>query len=110
MKLTFTEKAIEKLESKLVNSNKWLKLKYDTEGCGCVVGGVAALWHVEKQEDDDLVLETNYRPVLVEKTKLVFFDEEMKVDIVESANCFMLKSANQIFNPRMMFVEKSEEK
>ncbi|MDF0726120.1 iron-sulfur cluster biosynthesis family protein [Cytobacillus sp. S13-E01] len=109
MKLTFTDSAIEKLKNKKMNPNKLLKLKYDTEGCGCVVSGVAALWLVNQQGSDDIVIETNYRSVLVEKSKLVFFDDDMKIDTVETANCFMLKSPNQIFNPRMTFVEKSDD-
>lgn len=108
MKLVFTERAIEKLNEKMAGKNtKYLKLKYDTEGCGCVVSGVAALWLVDEKSDGDIVLKTNDREVLIEKTKMVFFDEDMTIDIVESANCFLLKSPNQILNPRMMLSEKS---
>ncbi|MCA1030626.1 iron-sulfur cluster biosynthesis family protein [Bacillus timonensis] len=108
MKITFTNRAIEKLKLKIDdNSQKILKLKYDTEGCGCVVSGVSALWLVESKEDDDVEIKTNFVTITVEKSKQLFFDEEMTIDIVETANCFMLKSPNQILNPRMMFIEKS---
>ncbi|CAG9621563.1 iron-sulfur cluster biosynthesis family protein [Sutcliffiella rhizosphaerae] len=102
MKVTFTEKAIEKIKVKLdANHGKWLKLKYDTDGCGCVVSGVSALWVTPEKDDDDVALNTNIGPLLMEKSKLVFFDEDMTVDFVESANSFMLKCPSQILNPRM---------
>lgn len=110
MKVTFTTKAIEKLTEKIDGQTKLLKLKYDTEGCGCVVSGISALWLVNEKEDDDFQIETNFQPVLIEKSKQVFFDEAMTIDFVQTANCFQLKSPNQILNPRMMVVEKGDRK
>ncbi|MBM7621092.1 uncharacterized protein YqkB [Bacillus tianshenii] len=102
MKVTFTERAAERVKAKLENQEgKWLKLKYDTDGCGCVVSGVSALWITPEKEDDDVALETNIGPLLMEKSKLLFFDEDMTVDFVESANTYMLKCPSQILNPRM---------
>ncbi|WP_223702324.1 iron-sulfur cluster biosynthesis family protein [Sutcliffiella deserti] len=102
MKVTFTERAAQRVQAKLQNQEgKWLKLKYDTEGCGCVVSGVSALWITPDKEQDDVTLETNVGPLLMEKSKLLFFDEDMTVDFVESANTYMLKCPSQILNPRM---------
>ncbi|MFS0863455.1 iron-sulfur cluster biosynthesis family protein [Fredinandcohnia sp. 179-A 10B2 NHS] len=106
MKVTFTERAIKELESKITNQEKILKLKYDTEGCGCVVSGVTALWLVEEEDFDDVAIETNFRPLLVEKSKMVFLDENLTIDTVETANCFQLRSPNEILNPRLRFVER----
>ncbi|MBS2969517.1 iron-sulfur cluster biosynthesis family protein [Metabacillus sp. KIGAM252] len=107
MNVTFTEKAIERIAPSLSeNPEAHLKLKYDTEGCGCVVSGVAALWLVKETEEDDLKIETNFVPVYLEKTKLVFLDENMTVDFLESANTFALKSPSQMLNPRMSLVVK----
>ncbi|MGD6815644.1 iron-sulfur cluster biosynthesis family protein [Metabacillus sp. 84] len=107
MKVTFTEKAIERIEPSLTeNPEAYLKLKYDTEGCGCVVSGVAALWLVKETDEDDLKIETNFQPVYLEKTKMVFLDENMTVDFLESANTFALKSPSQMLNPRMSLVVK----
>ncbi|KZZ86171.1 MULTISPECIES: iron-sulfur cluster biosynthesis family protein [Bacillaceae] len=107
MNVTFTEKAIERIAPRLSeNPEAHLKLKYDTEGCGCVVSGVAALWLVKETEEDDLKIETNFEPVYLEKTKMVFLDENMTVDFLESANTFALKSPSQMLNPRMSLVVK----
>ncbi|GGJ79885.1 uncharacterized protein YqkB [Anoxybacillus voinovskiensis] len=106
MNITFTERAMQLLSPNI--ANKQLKLKYDTDGCGCLVDGVTALWLVDQAEEDDVVVETNYVPVLLEKSRLVFYDDNMVIDAVEGAGCFLLKSPNQILNPRMSLMKVSE--
>jgi uncharacterized protein YqkB len=107
MNITFTDRAVERIQAKWPeNSGKLLKLKYDVEGCGCVMSGVSALWIISEQEEGDVVVPTNFRPLLMEKAKQVFFDEHMTIDFAVEANSFMLKSPNQILNPRMALVDK----
>lgn len=107
MQLTFTKEAIEQLAPKLEeNKNRVLKLKYDTEGCGCVMSGVTALWLVGEQDADDVKLETNDVPLYVEKTKMVFLDDQLTISFNKTANCYMLKSPSQILNPRMSLLVK----
>jgi uncharacterized protein YqkB len=107
MQVTFTKEAIEQITPKLeANKNRVLKLKYDTEGCGCVMSGVTVLWLVTEPEEDDVKLETNAVPLFVEKTKMVFLEEQITISFNQSANCFMLKSPSQILNPRMSLLVK----
>ncbi|MGM7721292.1 iron-sulfur cluster biosynthesis family protein [uncultured Metabacillus sp.] len=107
MKLTFTKEALEQLSPKLKeNKDKVLKVKYDTEGCGCVMSGVTSLWLVDELDDDDVELATNDVPLYVEKTKMVFLDEELTITFNKTANCYMLKSPSQILNPRMSLLVK----
>jgi uncharacterized protein YqkB len=108
VEIIFTDKAIEKLKPILSHTNKQLKLKYDTDGCGCAVNGVTTLWLVEQADKDDIVVETNFVPILLEKSRLIFYDETMTIDTVESVGCFQLKSPSEIMNPRMSLVERSE--
>lgn len=105
MEITVTEKAMEKIEGKIGAAKGFLKLKYDTEGCGCVVSGVAALWLVEELDEDDREVKTNARPIYVEKSKEIYLEEELKIDFSETANCFQLKSPNQYLNPRMSLLD-----
>ncbi|MDQ0225012.1 heme biosynthesis protein HemY [Bacillus sp. 7586-K] len=107
MEVTFTKEAIAQIEPKFTeNKNRMLKLKYDTEDCGCVMCGVTALWLVEKPEEDDIRIETNGMPVYVEKTKMVFLDDKLTISFNETANCYMLKSPSQILNARMSLLIK----
>lgn len=107
MQVLFTKEAIEQLAPKLKeNQNRVLKLKYDTEGCGCVMSGVTALWLVEEQDEGDVKLETNDVSLFIEKTKMVFLDDQLTISYNSIVNCFMLKSPSQILNPRMSLLVK----
>ncbi|MBP2240768.1 uncharacterized protein YqkB [Cytobacillus eiseniae] len=108
MEIIVTEKAANKIESKLANKNGYLKLKYDTEGCGCVVSGVSALWLVNGLEVEDHEIKTNIGSIYIEKSKEVFFEESMTIDFSEKANCFQLKSPNQYLNPRMSLYDRTD--
>ncbi|MDZ5471111.1 iron-sulfur cluster biosynthesis family protein (plasmid) [Bacillus sp. 31A1R] len=107
MKITLTEQAKKKIEEKLDGGTGYLKLKYDTEGCGCVVSGVTALWFVKEVDEGDREVQTNGRSIYVEKSKEVFLDDIMTIDYSSSANCYQLKSPNQYLNPRMSFLIKT---
>jgi uncharacterized protein YqkB len=109
MNITITEIAAQKITEKISGKQGFLKLKYDIEGCGCVVSGVPTLWLVnELDEDDDTAIETNEQTVYIEKSKAVFLDEELKIDFSKDSNTFQLKSVGQYLNPRMAFVDKTK--
>lgn len=108
MKIEVTETAAERLSKRIAGKEGHLKLKYDIDGCGCVVSGVTALWLVRGLDEDDREIKTNAGSIYVEKSKEVFLDEDLKIDFSEKANCFQLKSPNQYLNPRMSFFDKTE--
>ncbi|WP_404403640.1 iron-sulfur cluster biosynthesis family protein [Jeotgalibacillus malaysiensis] len=103
MKIEITKAASEKIAEKIPSVAGYLKLKYDTEGTGCVLNGVPILWYVEQKEEEDQLIETNDRPILVEASKTVFYDKTLKIDYSESARTFQLKSPAQTINGRMSF-------
>ncbi|WP_188692497.1 iron-sulfur cluster biosynthesis family protein [Pullulanibacillus camelliae] len=106
MNITITDRANQALEELNTVENSLLKLKYETEGCGCVVSGVNELWVVTAPDVDDIFIETNGTPILVERSKRVFLDEALTVDYSDVTQMFMLKSPNQILNPRMRLLNK----
>ena len=110
MELTITDIAAEKMNERIANREGYLKLKYDTDGCGCAVNGVVVLWFVPELEADDIAIETNDRTIYVEKSKTIFFDEQMKIDFSNATNCFQLKSPEQILNGFMslLITEKTD--
>ncbi|MGD7045503.1 iron-sulfur cluster biosynthesis family protein [Jeotgalibacillus proteolyticus] len=107
MKIEITERAAEKIREKMINKNGFVKLKYDTEGTGCVMNGVPVLWYVDEAEEGDVSIETNLFPILVEKPKMVFYDKELKIDYSEGSKMFQLKSPGQTINGRMGFKNQS---
>lgn len=108
MEIIITEAATEKINERIEGREGYLKLKYDTDGCGCAVNGVVALWFVPQLDEDDKAIETNNRTVYVEKSKTVFFDEQMKIDFSKTTNCFQLKSPQQILNGYMSLIIKEK--
>lgn len=106
MNVTITNQALEKLQEKLPESSRLLKLVYDTEGCGCAVSGVASLWHVDAELPQDKVAHDGAIKLIYESRQEVFFEDQMKLDFNERDNSFSLKSNNQIYNPSMQIVEK----
>lgn len=66
------------------------------------------MWFTGEKDDDEIAIETNDRPVYVEKSKLVFFDEQMTIDFSDSMNSFQLKSPGQILNGHMRLAVKDK--
>ncbi|KON87146.1 heme biosynthesis protein HemY [Sporosarcina globispora] len=108
MEIALTELAAEKLSKRIAGKDGFLKLKYDIDGCGCVVSGVTALWLVNELDEDDREIKTNAGSIYVEKSKEVFLDDDLTIDFSEKANCYQLKSPNQYLNPRMSFIDKTK--
>lgn len=108
MEIELTADAIERIKEKTEGHNGYLKLKYDTDGCGCAVNGVTVLWFVPELDETDVAVKTNSSPIYIEKAKAVFFDDKMKIDFSKSTNCFQLKSPQQILNGHMSFLIKEK--
>ena len=108
MNITITELAVKKINKLTTGKSGFLKLIYDIDGCGCGVNGVAALLFANELEDDDEEIKTNEGSIYIEKSKEVFFDENMTIDFSEKANCFQLKSPNEYLNPRMSFYDRTK--
>ncbi|ANC77766.1 hypothetical protein ABE65_013535 [Fictibacillus phosphorivorans] len=108
MEIEFTETALERLEKKIQDSKGYLKLKHDTEGCGCVVSGVAALVLVDQIEDNDTKIETNGPDLFLEYNTAVFFAEKMTID-APAGNHFALKSPGEMLNPSMKYYDRTKQ-
>lgn len=106
MQITITEAAAVKIAEKISGRTGFLKLKYDIEGCGCAVDGVAALWFVPEVEATDIAIETNSETIYVEKSKMNFFDEQMIIDFSNGTKWFQLKSPQQILNGQLSLIIK----
>jgi uncharacterized protein YqkB len=106
MQLIITEVAEKKLTEKTEGKQGVFKIVYDTEDC-CAVNGIPMLWFVEQADEMDRRMESNGLPIYIEKTKEVFFDEQMTIDYAEARGCFQLKSRNQYFNPCMSLIDQT---
>ncbi|MEH7239302.1 iron-sulfur cluster biosynthesis family protein [Bacillus sp. JJ1562] len=69
------------------------------------MAGVPTLLFVSsKDETEDFLLETSYRPVIMEKSQMINFDDDLTIDYSNSVNSFQLKSPQQFINGRMSFI------
>ncbi|CAM4157870.1 hypothetical protein BAMA_12875 [Bacillus manliponensis] len=100
MYVTFTDAAYEKIMNTIPEETRYIKLFYDTDGCGCVVSGVINLVALCEKEERDVDIESNKFHVIADRTKLVFMDDQLTVDWHESGK-FQLKSPSQFYNPNM---------
>lgn len=106
MNITITERASKELNKKIGEQKGFLKIQNVMEGLACGAGVPTMFFVPSIDEKEDLIIETNNRPVLMEKAEMILFDEELKIDYSDSVNSFQLKSPQQIVNGRMSFVSK----
>ncbi|MGG2063870.1 iron-sulfur cluster biosynthesis family protein [Bacillus sp. S14(2024)] len=101
MNVTVTDVAYEKIKEMIPSEAKYIKLFYDTEGCGCVMSGIIDLVVVSKKDERDVEISSNKFQFIADRTKLVFMDDNLTVDFQESGGNFQLKSPSQYYNPNM---------
>lgn len=107
MNITITEKAVKVLTEKIGEQKGFLKIQNEMVGGTCGAGVPTLTFVPSIDETDDILVETNNGPVLMEKSQLIYFDEELIIDFSEAVNSFQLKSPQQIVNGRMAFVSKA---
>ncbi len=98
MKLFITAEAEKQIKKKMNTDYSIVTLKYETEGCGCAVSGIPTLELTNKEnfiEEDYSKIPTNTMDVYIEKTKLVFFDDEMKINFLPEKQTFQLSSPSE---------------
>lgn len=103
MKIIWEEASIRKIKELIGDKEGYLKFIYDTEDCGCD-DGVSTLWYIKEPEGDEAEVETNGGPLLIDKDKLIYLEEEMRISYEEDGrNTFRLTSPAGIINPYMRF-------
>lgn len=108
IRIDWSAEAAEALRAEFGLEGPVWKLVYDSEGCGCAVSGVPALWAVEAPLADDVKAEGGPVRVWYEKRHEVFFDERMRVDYDAAGRRFRLLSDGQIYTNRLAVVDRRE--
>ncbi|SEA58768.1 Uncharacterized protein YqkB [Thalassobacillus cyri] len=97
MEFTMTSEAKTKLQSLNPENKRYLRLFYDTEGCGCGVNGVPTLRWTEVRTEWDQEVKNDEFDVIVHKQQAVFFARQLRLAVVNGA--LRLSSPNEILNP-----------
>lgn len=87
----------------------YVKLIYDTDGCGCAVNGVPALWLVKERSAFDEELPNNASlPMLIDRHQTVFYEERMKLDAGAVPGSFVLSSPQQIYSTHVVCSDRRQ--
>lgn len=108
MRIEVTPSAAAKLAEHMPQgSESFIKIVYDTEGCGCAVSGVPQLWRMDEAEPTDagVACELPVRFV-IDPRQEVFFEERLKLDYSPANNGFILKSDSQIYHHALSITDK----
>lgn len=99
MFIELTDSAVNQLKRYMEQPADRIKLVYDSEGCGCAVSGVAAVWITDQEDADDVRAETNAvdLPLYYLGRQEVFFENKLRLDYREDRRAFALSSDNQIY-------------
>lgn len=108
MFIELTDSAINQLKQYIHQPADRIKLVYDSEGCGCAVSGVAAVWITDQEDDDDVRAETNAAdlPLYHLRRQEVFFEDKLRLDYREDRRAFRLSSDNQIYGTNLQPINR----
>ncbi|WP_019911105.1 iron-sulfur cluster biosynthesis family protein [Paenibacillus sp. HW567] len=88
--------ASKRLEEHLAEQSGYLKLFYDTEGCGC--NGVLVIQIVSEPNNTDIVIQREPFTFLCDRQQESLFDERMRLEADEHYPSFKLSSDSSLFS------------
>lgn len=108
MQVDVTPEAAQQLKAEIGDGGLF-QLIYDSEGCGCAVSGVPALWKIGNAPDDAVVAVrlSNSVEIIYEPRHEVFFEDRLKLDYVPERRAFKLSSDSQIYHHALRPVDRS---
>ncbi|UHA73054.1 iron-sulfur cluster biosynthesis family protein [Paenibacillus sp. 481] len=107
MYMELTEEALLLLQQRVGNDHGLVKLVFDTEGCGCAVNGVPALWLVDELAASDEQLESNTNfTFIIDRHHLIYYEERIKLHANHTAGTFRLSSAQQVYSIHVKCVDR----
>lgn len=110
MKMVWSPDAVSELMTRYgADATDW-RLVYDTEGCGCAVNGVPALWAVDGPGSGDVLAESGDFRLWHDPRHEVFFDETLRIGFDPERRSFRLSSDGQIYTSRLVLADRRVQK
>jgi uncharacterized protein YqkB len=106
MKMIWSDEAVDQLRAKFGADVRSFRLVYDTEGCGCAVNGVPALWAVNEPGHTDIAADSRPFALYHDPRHEIFFDETLRVGFVPERQSFRLSSDSQTYTTRMILADQ----
>lgn len=106
MIIQLTQDAERKLKEKIGDKPGSVRLIYDTEGCGCAVNGIPGLRIIDKPDDEDVSVSAgDSLSFFINRRQEVFFEDNMKLDVLPKLSSFQLESSNQTYGTNIQLVD-----
>ncbi|TJY44249.1 iron-sulfur cluster biosynthesis family protein [Cohnella pontilimi] len=109
MKIVWSPDAVQELRARYGSDIEAFRLVYDTEGCGCAVNGVPALWAVTESAPGEIRADSEPFVLWHDPRHALYFDETLRIDFRADTNSFRLASDNQIYTSRMVLADRREQ-
>jgi carbonic anhydrase len=109
MKMVWSPEAVAELRSRYGSDVAAWRLVYDTEGCGCAVNGVPALWAVTGPEQNDVAAVSEPFALWHDPRQALFFDDTLHISYQADKQSFRLSSDGQIYTSRMVLADRRKQ-
>ncbi|HEY2492216.1 MAG TPA: iron-sulfur cluster biosynthesis family protein [Paenibacillus sp.] len=96
MNIQLTPLAKERLHTSLGDRPGYVKLFYDTEGCGC--DGITVLLIINEPDIGDIKVETGLIPLLINPQQEIYYEEFMILDADPNYPSFKLSSNSMVYS------------
>ncbi|WP_276351461.1 iron-sulfur cluster biosynthesis family protein [Cohnella caldifontis] len=109
MKMAWSEEAVRQLRERYGPDVTGFRLVYDTEGCGCAVNGVPALWAVDAPAPGHETAESEPFALSIDPRQALFFEDALRIDYRSDNRSFRLSSDSQIYTSRLILADRRHE-
>ncbi|AJS61445.1 hypothetical protein UB51_07870 [Paenibacillus sp. IHBB 10380] len=96
MNIQLTPLAKERLNTSLGVRPGYVKLFYDTEGCGC--DGITVLLIINEPDSGDIKVEAGLIPLLINPQQEIYYEEFMRLDADPNYPSFKLSSNSMVYS------------
>jgi len=102
VKMEWSPEAADQLRARFGADVPGFRLVYDTEGCGCAVNGVPALWAVDRALPGDVAADSGTPALWLDPQQSVFFEDVLRISYLPARQSFSLTSDNQTYTTRLV--------
>ncbi|MDO7905567.1 iron-sulfur cluster biosynthesis family protein [Paenibacillus sp. JX-17] len=96
MKIQLTALAAERLLDKIGTEPGYIKMFYETQDCGC--DGITVLLIVDEPAKDDVPVDTDTVPFIIDKLHAVYYEESMRLDTDPTYPSYTLNSDSMTYS------------
>jgi uncharacterized protein YqkB len=105
MKMVWSDEAVEQLRARFGADVRGFRLVYDTEGCGCAVNGVPALWAADQPGPGDVAADSEPLSLWHDPRNAIYFEDVLRVAYIPERQSFRLSSDSQTYTTRLVLVD-----